>query len=74
MTGTRLREYGVLVFGALAQPLYKQLGVRKAVLVHQQADADAITRLLVRGVLTESAGRRARTRLLYQIKRAVETQ
>lgn len=67
-----LRKYGRLVFGAMAQPLHQQVGCKKITVSSQQADADAITRLAVRGLLTNSETRRARIRLLVDIRRTVE--
>ena len=54
-------------FGALAPSLRDQLGA--ALPSHFQDDADAITRLHVRGVLSDSEAQRARKRLISAIHR-----
>jgi hypothetical protein len=64
-----------LVFGALAEPILDQLreqGVRASILssvdaLNFQKDADAITRLAVRGILPEAEKRAAHRRLLRRI-------
>lgn len=61
------RDGCVLSFGALSEPLHKQLGRDRAQVAQHQRDADSITRLLVRGILTETEGRKARMRLLKQM-------
>lgn len=63
-------------FGAMAMPIAQQLnfqGIKclKTDLIHWQADADAITRLAVRGLLSDSRIRYARQRLLQNILRGV---
>jgi hypothetical protein len=58
-----------VVFGALARPLAEQLGRPAADVDTWQQDADAITRLKVRGLLTEREGHTARCRLLRLIER-----
>lgn len=55
-------------FGAMSQPLKKQVkGLRFPSMF--QANADAITRLNVYGLLTESEAHRARLRLLKSIEK-----
>ncbi len=62
-----------LIFGALADPIHDQLHGRSRAYVPRyksvQASADAITRLAIRQLLTDAEVRRARLRLLKQIRR-----
>jgi hypothetical protein len=62
-----------LVFGALARPIHDQLHPGHFGMKHRysilQANADAITRLAVHQLLTEAEVRRARLRLLKDIRR-----
>jgi hypothetical protein len=63
-----------LTFGSMAAPLVQQLGVQginapTKLLDHWQKDADAISRLAVRGFLTDTETNRARRRLLQTILR-----
>lgn len=58
--------------GWAADPLHKQLGVPRKDLEHLQSDATAITRLRIRGYLTDSALDRAYARVLKQIPEAIE--
>lgn len=62
-----------VTFGALSPPLSRQLaGVQsREVIRHWQRDADAITRLAVRGLLTEREVGNARLRLCRQIRESV---
>lgn len=53
--------------GALAPPLAAQLGVPPHSTMHHQADLDAITRLAVRGVLTERQVVAARRKVLKNV-------
>jgi len=69
-----------IVHGALARKLLEQLrriGIRIRVdarsrFHHLQLDADAINRLLIRGVITHGEAHNARQRLNAQIVKAVE--
>ena len=61
-----------ITFGALAKPLREQLALQclspnNGVVRHWQRDADAISRLSVRGLLTEAGTSQARRRLLKNI-------
>lgn len=56
----------VLIFGALAPSLKEQLG--QFCPEEFQADADAITRLEVRGIVIPSGARAARKRLVRSIE------
>lgn len=59
-----------LVFGATARPLAEQLhglGLSKEDIDHWQRDADAITRLLVRGYIRDGEADRARKKLVNSI-------
>ena len=56
-----------ITFGALAPPLCEQLGVPPARVALHQKQADAITRLLVAGLLTDGEAHRARARLVKHI-------
>jgi hypothetical protein len=60
-----------LSFGALAPPLAVQAGCHADVLQHEQQDADAIARLAVRGIATESEVHKMRQRLVKRIVNAV---
>jgi hypothetical protein len=60
-----------LAFGAVAPPLHDQLGVPPAAADPYQADAGAITRLRVRGLLSDAEAERARLRLGRKIVGAV---
>lgn len=65
-----------LSLGALAEPLTAQLRTQGCFLEsgdadHLQADADAITRLVIRGYMTEAASRRARRRLVERVAERV---
>lgn len=58
-----------ILFGATAQKLSSQLHISQRCVQHLQRDADAITRLLVRGYLSEAQGQRARHKIVRQIAR-----
>lgn len=65
-----------LVFGALVPPIAQQLAAigisaTKKDLKHWQADADAITRLAVRGLIPSGAVRSARQKLIRKIAAGV---
>lgn len=65
----------VFKFGALAPSLADQLKAddrQSEILAPYQKDADAITRLSVRGLLSEAEIYRARTRLVQKIQAEVE--
>jgi hypothetical protein len=56
-----------ITFGAMADPLRKQLemtGIDAGTINHFQRDADAIVRLNVRSLLTDSETRKARLRVV----------
>lgn len=53
--------------GALARPLAEQLDLPAEAVLHYQADSDAITRLAIRGLLTERETHSARKRLVKAI-------
>lgn len=59
----------MIVFGALSPTIADQLGVSGPPWRAFQADANAITRLKVRGVLSEREAHAARTRLVKRIER-----
>ena len=63
-----------LRFGALVPSLAEQLDCRPKEVELWQRDVDAITRLLVRGLITESAGRSARKKMLQRIAHWKQTQ
>jgi hypothetical protein len=65
----------ILQFGALCPPLEEQLRTQGLTLDlvpmsrhHLQRDIDEVTRLAIRGVITESERNRARKRLMQTIK------
>lgn len=71
-----MREPGGIQFGALAPRLAEQVGIRAytlqkriSILKHQQRDADAITRLAVRGLLPDAQVHAARKRLMKNLQR-----
>ena len=69
--GIRVRVH----FGALAQPLKDQLvnaHIDSELLSHFQHDADAITRLAVRGLLSDTEINRSRQRLMKKIIKAIK--
>ncbi len=67
----RRQNFG-LSFGALAPPLIEQVPELAALdALKFQQDADAITRLAVRGLLTEAEVHRARQRLVTRIAKEV---
>jgi hypothetical protein len=64
-----------LAFGALAEPLAKQLAkaqvvIEKNDLMRLQRDADALVRVHIGGLLTDSELRRARKKLMKKILKA----
>lgn len=61
----------VLTFGALAEPIHVQLGLPMRAVASFQRDADAITRLAVRGILSSSQVESARRRLVRRIAREI---
>lgn len=60
-----------ITFGALAPPLSEQLPdgakIKRMDLIHFQKDADAITRLFVLGLMTNTGANAARKRLMQKI-------
>ena len=65
-----------IVFGAFASTLDYQLAavglnITKTELAHYQRDADALSRLLIRGLLTEGEGRIARQKLANKIVHSI---
>jgi hypothetical protein len=63
-----------IYFGAMAPTLAEQLAdyeYDKDEMKHLQFDADAVSRLAVRGVLTEGAASKARQRLVNRIAKSV---
>jgi hypothetical protein len=63
-----------LHFGAMAPKLAEQIPddvcVDAGDLLHWQKDADAITRLAIRGVITDSQARAGRQKLVQRIAKA----
>jgi hypothetical protein len=64
-------------FGACAPPLEDQIKSAgriingKDLLEHCQKDADAVTRLLIRGLISQSTGKAARMKILKNIGECV---
>jgi hypothetical protein len=62
-------------FGAMAPSIAEQLAEQQLICTtdteHWQRDADAITRLAVRGILPEAQARAARQRVLRELARHV---
>lgn len=66
----------MIYFGATCPPLAEQLAgyeLGSLCLPHAQADADAITRLYVRGYISSAAKELALKRLVKNIKTAMKT-
>ena len=59
-----------LHFGALAQPIAKQLDVKPSRVAVEQKDADAVTRLLVRGLIAPKIAEQARRKILANVAAA----
>ena len=62
-----------LSFGALAPSLATQLDKKPSDVKTFQKDADAITRLLIHGLISDSVGRQARQRLVNCIGKAFKS-
>lgn len=64
-----------LSFGPLSKPLKEQLnGLGDVSYLDQaQLDADAISRLYLRGILTDNEAKKARKRLLGAIRASMQT-
>jgi hypothetical protein len=60
-----------IAFGATCKPLCQQVGVKNDDIDRLQLLADAITRLHIAGILSESQCHSARHKLLKQIGKAV---
>lgn len=58
-----------ITFGALSPKLHEQLGEPRLRLALQQRFADAVTLLLIHGLLTDAEAHRARKRLCTNIAR-----
>jgi hypothetical protein len=75
LSASRNQEVAVkkisFTFGVLSEPLKQQIPNLKDDGGHLQKDADAISRLSVRGMLTEKETKRARDRLAKHIFKAV---
>jgi hypothetical protein len=64
------------MFGAMADPLRKQLemtGIDAGTINHLQRDVDAVVRLHVRGLLTDSEANKARQRVAKKIFIAIRS-
>ena len=64
-----------IVFGALAPKLSVQLaglGISKFEIHHIQMDANAIVRLILRDLISESSARRARDKIVARIRAFVD--
>lgn len=62
-----------IAMGPLAPPLHEQLGIDADAAGPHQRDADAISRLAVRGLLTDAETHKARKRLLKHMGALVST-
>jgi hypothetical protein len=63
-------------FGALAPALSEQIGhliEDPKTMEHLERDADAITRLVIRGLVSDREGERARDRLFKKIVKALKS-
>ena len=56
-----------IYFGAMSDPIKKQIGFDSVDVKHIQKDADAVTRLVIRGIITDSQANQARTKLAKRI-------
>ena len=56
-----------VTFGAMADPIHKQLSLPKTACVHVQKMADALTLLSVGGVLSDTAVHGGRKRLMKRL-------
>ena len=54
-------------FGALSDPLHKQLDVPPSALEFEQKMADGLTLCIIHGILTDAEGHKARRRLTKRI-------
>ena len=59
-------------FGALCEPLWEQLECPPSWVAQHQAQADAIVKLHVGGLLTDRETHRARSRLVKKIVKTLE--
>lgn len=69
-------ELPMVFFGATCAPLAEQLApyeLGSLCIPHAQADADAITRLYVRGYISQKVKDAAQDRLVREMKRAMKT-
>ena len=74
MTALKKEKAGI-TFGAMADPLRIQLemtGIDAGTINHFQRDADAIVRLNVRGLLSDTETRKARLRVVKKLAVAIE--
>ena len=60
-----------IAFGALSKPICEQVGIKNADIDRLQILADAITRLKIHGILSESQCDSARRKLVKLIGKAV---
>ncbi len=68
-----MSESDGIVFGALAPKLYRQLHTPPSPdLERLQAHADAITRLMIAGLLSDAEAHRARRRLAKRIAKTIK--
>jgi hypothetical protein len=56
-----------IIFGAMAEPLHIQIGYKFKNYKHVQKDADAVTRLLVRGLIGERQGKQIRFKIMKNL-------
>lgn len=68
-----LLEFGAMAPDISQQLAYQGLTAKARAIAHWQKDADAITRLSVRGMLSDSEKSKARRRLLKTILRVAST-
>lgn len=64
-----------ITFGAMVDPLRKQLegsGIDAGTMNHLQRDVDAIVRLHIRGLLTDSEMKKACTRFVKKVNGAIQ--
>jgi len=65
-------RFGAFVPTLAAQIEQQGFKLRRIDVAHHQRDVDAVTRLAVRGILSEAESRRARQRLVNRIAKTVK--
>lgn len=75
MSKPNISEKLSITFGSMCEPIVQQLARQGLAIADGrkidqiQMDADAITRLVVRGIISEASARRARQKVFFGIKK-----